>query len=44
MKKPEIDDYPRTDELSYYYMNGAVNWEKYAKALDKYIKQLTETQ
>jgi hypothetical protein len=40
MKQPKISDYPRTDERTYYNINGSVNWEKYALALENYIEQI----
>lgn len=37
IKKPNIYDYPSTDERTFVELDGKVNWEKYAKALDEFI-------
>ena len=44
IRMPQINDYPSTDERSYINLDntGSVNWEKYAKALIAYIKQLED--
>ena len=36
--KPTINDYPITDERTFLNLNGSVNWQRYAKALDAYIE------
>lgn len=41
MKKPTINDYPITDERTFLNLNGSVNWQRYAKALDAYIEITT---
>lgn len=41
MKRPYIDDYPQTDNRTYYNLDGTVNWKKYAEALDEYILSLS---
>jgi hypothetical protein len=42
IKKPTINDYPSTDERTFVELDGKVNWEKYAKALDEFIQILAE--
>jgi hypothetical protein len=42
IKKPNIYDYPSTDERTYIELDGKVNWEKYAKALEEFIQILAE--
>lgn len=39
-KKPNIKDYPSTDDRTYFELDGTINWEKYANDLDKYIASL----
>lgn len=41
-KKPQINDYPSTDERTYLELDGNINWAKYANALDKYIFALEQ--
>ena len=38
-KRPEITDYPMTDSRTFIKLDGSVDWEKYAKALDEWIKE-----
>ena len=38
MNKPNIHDYPMTDSRTFIRLNGSIDWEKYAKALDEWIK------
>ena len=38
--KPTINDYPITDERTFLNLNGSVNWQRYAKALDAYIETI----
>ena len=40
-EKPTINDYPITDERTFLNLNGSVNWQRYAKALDAYIETTT---
>lgn len=42
IKKPNIYDYPSTDERTFVELDGKVNWEKYAKALDDFIVKLIQ--
>lgn len=42
IKKPTIYDYPSTDERTFIELDGKVNWEKYAKALDEFIVKLIQ--
>lgn len=42
IKKPNIYDYLSTDERTFVKLDGKVNWEKYAKALDEFIQILAE--
>lgn len=42
IKKPNIYDYLSTDERTFVKLDGKVNWEKYAKALDEFIVVLAE--
>ena len=41
MKRPTINDYPQTDSRTYYNLDGAVNWKKYAEALEEYADSLS---
>lgn len=42
--KPSINDYPITDQRTYLNFSpmNSVNWEKFSRALDKYIIELDE--
>jgi hypothetical protein len=42
IKKPTINDYPSTDERTFVELDGKVNWEKYAMALDEFIVKLIQ--
>lgn len=42
IKKPTINDYPSTDSRAFIELDGAINWEKYAKALDEFIVKLAD--
>jgi len=42
IKKPTINDYPSTDSRAFIELDGKVNWDKYAKALEEFIQILAK--